>query len=252
MAGICDVIREITRERLRRRVVCDAMSCADMVGSKKWMQVDTESHRWRRSFRRMSTLISLPQELIMHTIVAYLGLNDSIRFIQVCAITTAHKIHLIYFLQTCKTLYQYTGIKAFWIHLVKCALRLRPIPLSEDWSRHSVEEIRDRVKSACQLTRMMGQQSLPPPKKIFTLEAQGSEGLTRAWLLRDGTHLITVSDDYIWRLWNIHSKEVLANIQLEGEISCCDWTQKPDALTVIINNYNENNESAGFGYSLHR
>jgi hypothetical protein len=112
-----------------------------------------------------------------------------------------------------------------------------------DWSHHSIEEIRDRVKSAYELTRMMGQHSLPPPKKISTLEAQGAEGLQWAWLLRDGNHLITVSDHHIWKLWNIHSKVVLATIQLEGEISCCDWTEKPDALTLIINNHNETNGS---------
>jgi hypothetical protein len=96
MTGRCDAIREITCERLRRRVVCDARSCEDIVGFKKWVQVDTE-RRAGDTIRRMCDLISLPQELIMHTIVTYLGLNDSIRFIQVCAHTTfAHKIHLIY------------------------------------------------------------------------------------------------------------------------------------------------------------
>jgi WD40 repeat protein len=148
-------------------------------------------------------------------------------------------------------LYRYTEVKTFWIHLVHCALRLRPIPLSTDWSRHSIEEIRDHVKSACELTRMMGQRSLPPPKKICTLEAQGTGGLQWAWLLRDGKYLITVSDDWIWRLWNIDSKEVLATIQLKGARCCCDWIQKPDALTIIINNRNEVNESVQFGYSLH-
>jgi WD40 repeat protein len=90
---------------------------------------------------------------------------------------------------------------------------------------------------------MMGQRALPPPKKIWTLEAQSVASLQWAWLLRDGNHLISVSEDDIWRLWNIHSKEVLATIQLEGEISCCDWTQTPDALTIIINNHNETNKS---------
>lgn len=79
----------------------------------------------------------------------------------------------------------------------------------------------------------MGQQSLPPPKKIFTLKAQGTGSLQWAWPLRDGNHLITVSDHWIWMLWNIHSEEGLATIQLEGEISCCDWNQKLDALTII-------------------
>jgi hypothetical protein len=98
---------------------------------------------------------------------------------------------------------------------------------------------------------MMGQRSLPPPKKICTLEAQGTGGLQWTWLLRDGKYLITVSDDWIWRLWNIDSKEVLATIQLKGARCCCDWIQKPDALTIIINNRNEVNESVQFGYSLH-
>jgi hypothetical protein len=87
MTGRCVAIREITRERLRRRVVCDASSCKDIVGLKKWVQVDTEL-RASDNIRRMCNLISLPQELIMHTIVTYLGLNDSLRFIQVCAYTT--------------------------------------------------------------------------------------------------------------------------------------------------------------------
>lgn len=109
------------------------------------------------------------------------------------------------------------------------------MPAHTDWGQSSIEEIRDNVQSAYILNRMMVQKSLPNPRRVITLELDTVGGFDWVWLLRDGTHLITVSHDGILMLWNIPSKEVLASIKLERRVGCCDWVAHSDALTIIIN-----------------
>ncbi|PVF98811.1 hypothetical protein CPB86DRAFT_340668 [Serendipita vermifera] len=176
----------------------------------------------------MVHILDLPQEIQLDLITGYIGLSDSFRLIQ-----------------TCKALYSLRQQKIFWVHIVRCVKRLRPVPLPSSLDEMSVDQLVETVFRAVKITSLLEKESITVSKASMTfyaIEAREPEtpeevenDIEWGWLLSDGIHLVSMSRQGQMVIWNIMEKRRVREINIGGEMHCWDHRIDSTGITFIAN-----------------
>jgi hypothetical protein len=140
------------------------------------------------------------------------------------------------------------------VAIARRAQLYRPIPLPEDWSGLSVEEIKAMVVGGMKLGRRLEGARMPGPVKVWTLDTTSDTGgifqpgenqlpsisteidqQLWVWLLSDGDHMMTMSRKGILRVWDIVEKNIATSFNVMGRPLCWDYTADETGITIIVN-----------------
>ncbi|PVF98816.1 hypothetical protein CPB86DRAFT_814485 [Serendipita vermifera] len=146
--------------------------------------------------------------------------------------------------QTCQSIWCLIQLKAFWIHLFRCAQSHRPVALPGPIDDLSVEELRDTVIKSMRLDQLLAKDTLadpvrfrqltPPSKGTEAHDTAGVEVQIWAGPLSDGIHLLSLSESNLMTLWDMNHGKAPVTIDLEGSPMCWDYNINNEGMTIVV------------------
>lgn len=197
----------------------------------------------------MTGLLDLPEEVLLEIL-----LNVP---------TTVDSINLA---QTSRNFWKLTASRSFWRRILYLQTSTHRAPVLRNFQHSSTEEIKCLLQDVSAFDRILKDDKLPEPKKIWTLELpecpeeifveensltfeltksvvdwkRRIEPVLWTWMLDDAVHMLSMSLGGIMRLWNLTTKQIVLSIDVMGAPLCWDCWIDEEGITLLVNSEIEN------------
>lgn len=154
----------------------------------------------------------------------FISITEDALFLILALLQPEDLLHLV---QTCKSLHELVGVKAFWLICAKELQRRRRVhylPLEQ----LDIPQLRKAVFHTLRLdSKWSGREDVDPsplrcveiaPLSYAPARPSEKQAVTWVWFLEDGMHLTCVVDDEVVQLWNLQRNKPILSFDVCGTL----------------------------------